>query len=33
MVDGNVSIALGTDFEMGLQTGMASLEMQLMRRG
>jgi len=31
VVDGGVHVALGTDFEPGLQTGMPSIEMQLMR--
>jgi imidazolonepropionase-like amidohydrolase len=30
LVDGGVHVALGTDFEPGLQTGMPSIEMQLM---
>jgi imidazolonepropionase-like amidohydrolase len=31
LVDGGVHVALGTDFEPGLETGLPSLEMQLMR--
>ena len=31
LVDGGVHVALGTDFETGLQTGMPSFEMQLMQ--
>lgn len=31
LVDGGVHVALGTDFEPGLQTGMPSIEMELMR--
>ncbi len=31
LVDGGAQVALGTDFEPGLQTGMPSIEMQLMR--